>query len=879
MAGKLSPMMQQYFQLKEQHPQCLLFFRLGDFYEMFFEDAETASRELDLTLTGRDCGMEKRAPMCGVPFHAVDGYVAKLLQKGYKVAICEQLVDPALAKGLVDRGIVRIITPGTVTEGDLLDEKSNHYLACLSLVASTLGLAYCDVSTGEFTMCQLDLSGGPEIMLDELVRIAPSEVLSNAGFADFYEANEKLQKLMPARPQIVDEQSFEFEGALELIRGQFTSEWVSESGCAIFRQAVCAAGVLLTYLRQTQMNALPHINHCQVQRKLDAMVLDPNTRRNLELTESLRTHGRKGSLLWLLDSSQTALGSRQLRHWMEQPLQEQSAICARLDAVEELMGDMGLLEDLRGELKAVKDIERIVTKLSYETLNARDCQSLDRSIEIAPRVIGLLQNVSSPLLQDISREMDPLPDVHKLLSEAIEDNPPLGIKDGGIIRAGYHEELDTIRDAATGGKDLIAQMEAREREETGIKNLRIGFNKVFGYFIEVTRSNLDAVPYRYIRKQTLANCERFVTEELGRLEETILGAQERSTKLEYDLFCGIRSELAKSIERIQKTARAFAQLDALQSLSTAALEHHYVKPDINNEGRLEIVEGRHPVVECSGAERFVPNNTTLDLDQNRFAIITGPNMAGKSTFLRQVALITLMAHMGSFVPAASASICLTDRIFTRIGASDDLFMGQSTFMVEMSEVATILQHATQRSLIILDEIGRGTSTFDGLAIAWAVVEYLCQRDRIGAKTLFATHYHELIELEGQVSGVKNYSISVKETGHDVVFLRRIVRGGTDKSFGIHVGKLAGLPREVLDRANEILTRLEEADLHRATLQKSAREAGDKINRPEDLKNYQMDLGAMLPYHEVLEEIRRLDMTVTTPIDAFYLLNRLKEKMK
>ena len=879
MANKLSPMMQQYFQLKEQHPQCLLFFRLGDFYEMFFEDAEIASKELDLTLTGRDCGLDKRAPMCGVPFHAVDGYVAKLLQKGYKVAICEQLVDPALAKGLVDRGIVRIITPGTVTEGELLDEKANHYLACLSLVASTLGLAYCDVSTGEFTMCQLDLTHGVETMLDELVRIAPSEVLSDAGFASFYEKHEKLQKLLPARPQVVEGVGFEFEGALELLRGQFTAEWVSESGCAIFRQAVCAAGVLLTYLRQTQMNALPHINHCQVQHKVDAMVLDPNTRRNLELTESLRTKGRRGSLLWLLDSAQTALGSRQLRHWMEQPLQEREAICQRLDAVEELMGDMGRLETLQGELKQVKDIERIVTKLSYETLNARDCLALDRSIEITPRVIALMQRAHTPLLQAISREMDPLCDVHDLLSRAIDDNPPLGIKDGGLIRAGYSAELDELRGAATGGRELIAQMEAKEREETGIKNLRIGFNKVFGYFIEVTRSNLSAVPYRYIRKQTLANCERFVTEELGKLEETILGAQEKSTKLEYDLFCQVRAQLAQAMERIQKTARAFAQADALQSLAVAALEHHYVKPEINTDGRIEIVDGRHPVVECSEGERFVPNNTTLDLDQNRFAIITGPNMAGKSTYLRQVALITLMAHMGSFVPARSASICLTDRIFTRIGASDDLFMGQSTFMVEMSEVATILDNATANSLIILDEIGRGTSTFDGLAIAWAVVEYLCQRDRIGAKALFATHYHELIELEGQVSGVKNYSISVKETGSDVIFLRRIVRGGTDKSFGIHVGKLAGLPQEVLQRAEEILTRLEEADLHKATLQKSAREAGDKINRPEDLKNYQMDLGAMLPYADVLEEIRRMDMTTTTPIDAFYMLNRLKEKMK
>jgi len=874
--SKLSPMMQQYMQMKEQYKDTLLFFRLGDFYEMFFDDAILVSRELELTLTGRDCGMAERAPMCGVPFHAVDVYVNRLLEKGYKVAICEQLTDPALSKGLVERDVVRIITPGTVIESSILDEKANNYLLSLYMQGTQVGLAYVDVSTGQFELTHVSVADGAQTLLDELVRLTPTEVLVNEAMARFFHSHDVLTKVLAYPAQTLDEDEFEQK---ELLR-KFKVDSLAELGLDDRSEACAAAGALLTYLDQTQKNTLDQIQRPRVQTRDEFMLLDATTRRNLELTETIRGKSRKGSLLWILDRTHTAMGSRMMRQWLAQPLQNRTAIEKRLNAVEEVASDLVAKDRVVELLKEIKDMERIVTRICYETVNARDCVALGNSVAVIPALREALSGYRSDLIDELCDQMDPLEDVSDLLARAIADNPPLGIKDGGIIREGYDEELDRLRYAATGGRDLIASMEASEREATGIKNLKISYNRVFGFYIEVTKSYLEQVPYRYTRKQTLANAERYITQELKELEETILGAEEKSIKLEYDLFVKIREALHGQTERLQRTARCVAQLDCLTSLADTALEHNFVKPAINDKGQLSIVDGRHPVVEASLENgRFVANNTQMDMDKNRFLIITGPNMAGKSTYLRQVALITLMAHMGSFVPAREAQIPLTDRIFTRIGATDDLFMGQSTFMVEMSEVANILKHATAHSLVILDEIGRGTSTFDGLSIAWAVVEHLCDRNIIGAKTLFATHYHELSQLEGKVSGVRNYCVAVREAGDDVVFLHRIVRGGADKSFGVHVGQLAGLPDAVVARAREILERLEASKFNSKAVKNSAEEAAKRLNRPEDMRSQQMDFASLLPYHDVLEEIKALNIDQMTPIDALYMLNRLKEKMK
>ncbi len=874
--SKLSPMMQQYMAMKEQYKDTLLFFRLGDFYEMFFDDAVLASKELELTLTGRDCGMQERAPMCGVPFHAVDVYVNRLLEKGYKVAICEQLTDPALSKGLVDRDVVRIITPGTVIESSILDEKSNNYLLALYLQGTQVGMAYVDVSTGQFELSSVSVADGAQPLLDELVRLTPTEVLVNEAMGRFFKSHDVLQKVLAYPVQVEQEDNFE---QLQLMR-QFKVESLAELGLDDRSEACAAAGALLEYLAETQKNTLDQIQRPKIHRQNEFMLLDATTRRNLELTETLRGKNRKGSLLWILDRTHTAMGSRMLRQWLAQPLQNRLAIEMRLDAVEEISRDLVSKDRVIELLRQIKDIERIATRICYETVNARDCVALGNSVSVIPALKQALNGYAAAMVVQINQDMDPLEDVSDLLARAIADNPPLGVKDGGIIREGYDAQLDQLRHAATHGREMIASMEASEREATGIKNLKISYNRVFGFYIEVTKSYLDQVPYRYTRKQTLANAERFITQELKELEETILGAEEKSIKLEYELFVKIREALHGQIARLQRTARCVAQLDCLVSLADTALEHGFTKPTLNDQGELTITDGRHPVVEASlETGRFVANNTQMDMDKNRFLIITGPNMAGKSTYLRQVALITLMAHMGSFVPALSANIPLTDRIFTRIGATDDLFMGQSTFMVEMSEVANILKHATSQSLVILDEIGRGTSTFDGLSIAWAVVEYLCDRDAIGAKTLFATHYHELSQLEGKVAGVRNYCVAVREAGDTVVFLHRIVRGGADKSFGVHVAQLAGLPEAVVARAREILERLEASKFNSKAVRSSADEAGKRLNRPEDTRTQQMDFAALLPYHDILEEIKALDVDQMTPIDALYLVNRLKEKMK
>lgn len=774
MAG-LTPMMQQYMEVKSKYKDCILFYRLGDFYEMFFDDALTASRELELTLTGRDCGLSERAPMCGVPYHAVETYLDRLIEKGYKVAICEQMEDPALAKGLVQRDVIRVVTPGTVIESGMLDERSNNFLLSVCFSGEKAGLAFADVSTGEFFVHQVEDAG--RTLADEVTRISPVEIIAS----DLVRLREYVNRddlSMSERPGT----TFQYQNASETLCKHFHLQDLSPLGLTDdYRLAAQAAGALMRYLDETQKNALEHITELRIYQGGDTMLLDRNTRRNLELTESLRSRTKKGSLLWLMDKTSTAMGGRLLRSWIEQPLVNREEILRRLDAVEEFTSQHVLTMTLSEELQGVYDVERLLSKVSYKSLNARDCLSLCASLKKVPGIRNLLSGAQSQGVQAVYALLDPLEDLTGLLERAIHPDAPPVISEGGIIRDGYSAILDEYRSAATNGKQWIIDLEAKEREATGIKNLRIQYNRVFGYYIEVTKSYYDMVPMRYQRRQTLANSERYITPELREIEQKIVGAQEQSVRLELQLFTEIREKIAGEIVRIQHTAQGLKTLDALLSLAKVAVSNHYVRPEITQDGSLEIIEGRHPVVEQTMQEGgFVPNDAVMDQDQARMLIITGPNMAGKSTYMRQVALITLMAHLGSFVPAKSAKIPIVDRIFTRVGASDDLASGQSTFMVEMSETAYILRNATRHSLIILDEIGRGTSTFDGLAIAWAVVEYLCDPARVGAKTLFATHYHELSELEGHVEGVQNYCISVKEHGEDVIFLRKIVRGGADK---------------------------------------------------------------------------------------------------
>lgn len=861
----LSPMMQQYLQIHEQYADCLLLFRLGDFYELFFEDAKTASRELELTLTGRDCGLEERAPMCGVPYHAVNTYVEKLIEKGYKVAICEQLEDPALAKGLVERDVVRVITAGTLTDSAMLDEKSNNYLICVYLKGKEIGLAFADVSTGEFYAEEpMETTLRPEID-----RIGASEMICN----DPSRLRELTGLDLPANARIA-ESWFQRKNAADTLMEQFRLSSLTPVGLEDSKAAVCAAGALMRYLRETQKNSLEHMRTLRLVENGRVMLLDPGTRRNLELTESLRGKGRKGTLLALLDRTATAMGGRLLKQWLEQPLLRREDIQSRHDAVEELANNPVLCTSVQEELTGVYDMERLLSKVAYRNLNARDCLALCNSLQKIPGVLNLLSDGQSTLIQRIRTELDPLEDLTDLLERAIHPDAPLVITEGGIIRDGYSRELDEYREAQTNGKQWILDMEAREREETGIKNLRIQYNRVFGYYIEVTKSYLSLVPDRYTRKQTLANAERYMTPELKEIEQKIIGAQEQSVRLELRLFGELRDQVASCIGRIQRTCEALKQLDVLQSLARAAVENRYVRPEMTADGSLKILEGRHPVVERSlPSGEFVPNDTELDLDQNRMMIITGPNMAGKSTYMRQVALICLMAQVGSFVPATEAHLPVCDRIFTRVGASDDLASGQSTFMVEMSETAYILRNATANSLIILDEIGRGTSTFDGLAIAWAVVEYIVQKENIGAKTLFATHYHELSELEGHLDGVRNYCISVREHGEDVIFLRKIIRGGADKSFGVHVARLAGVPHPVIVRAHEIQARLEVSDINQNTIGQNILGEDEKPRKNEqvDLFDYQKT--------EIINELQSIDVMALTPMDAINKLFLLREKAR
>ncbi len=855
----VSPMMQQYLQIKEQYKDAILFFRLGDFYEMFFDDAILVSHELELTLTGKDCGLSERAPMCGVPFHAAETYLARLIEKGYKVAICEQMSDPATTKGLVEREVIRVVTPGTVIETNMLEDTRANYILCVCVQKKRAGIAFADVSTGEFRYFSLE--DMRQSIADELARIQPREIIANDPTA--------LAACVPEHPAgSFDSDAFEYAHAAKCLRDHFHKS-IADLGLEGNRLGVCAAGALLAYLTETQKNALTHMVELRPYERSSFMALDRAALRNLELTQAVQGRGRRGSLLSILDCTQTAMGGRLLRDWIERPLRDAERIGERLDAVECFTRRPFEANALREALSGVYDIERLLSRIAYDALNARDCLSLRASLQAVPLIRKDAAACDAALIRKCADALDPMEDITALLSRAIDDDAPLSVREGGMIRAGYSEELDELRDISQNGKAYLAEMEQREREATGIKNLKIGYNRVFGYYIEVTRSFYDLVPYRYVRKQTLANCERFITEELKELERRILGAEENAVRLEYQLFCEIRETLKQALPRLSATAGALKTLDVLLSLARVAQENEYVRPSINDEGRYDIVDGRHPVVEeAMGRALFVPNDTHLD-QAHRVMIITGPNMAGKSTYMRQVALITLMAHIGSFVPAASADIALTDRIFTRIGASDDLYGGQSTFMVEMSEMANILKFATPKSLLILDEVGRGTSTFDGLSIAWAAVEHIAQK--CGARTLFATHYHELSELEGQLEGVVNYRITAKEQGEDVIFLRKIVPGGADRSYGVAVAKLAGLPASVIARARQIMARLEVDGQVRGSIGKTILDKSRGTQR-------QLGIADLEPIR-LVEEISQLDVVSMTPIDALNKLFELNEKAR
>ena len=861
----LSPMMQQYLDTKQQYPDAALLFRVGDFYELFFDDAEQVSRELELTLTRKDCGLSKPAPMCGVPYHAVDAYVAKLIEKGYKVAICDQMEDPAQAKGLVERAVTRVITPGTAVESSMLDERRASYIMAILVQKDKAGAAFCDVSTGEFYLYQFD--DVKNRLRDELSRVEPRELLV-CDQEYFIPYSAQIPMLTP-----LPEERFHYAQAGKALMEHFHVQKVAELNVEGCRLGVCAAGALLTYLLETQKNALKHILTLKIYQPNRYMALDAIARGALELTESLRGgRGRKGSLLWLMDKTITAMGSRMLRSWIEQPLILPDEIAARQDAVEYFLNDPFRRDTLREALEPVRDVERLLSRIAYDTINARDCLALRASLEALPLLCQTLSGDAPPMVQDLRARLSPLPEVTDLLERAISEKAGISLKDGDIIADGYNAELDELRAARTEGAKWLSDLEAREREQTGIKNLKVGFNRVFGYYIEVTKSFYDQVPtMRYVRKQTLASAERFITEELKELEKKILGAEDHATRLEYQLFLGVREFLSAHIVELARVAHALKELDALLSLAQCAADYSYVRPSFNQEGVYEIQNGRHPVVEQAiGSDNFVPNDTHMSRE-GRMMVITGPNMAGKSTYMRQVALIVLLAHIGSFVPADSANISITDRIFTRIGASDDLYGGQSTFMVEMSELANILKYATSKSLLILDEVGRGTSTFDGLSIAWAAVEHIADEKKCGARTLFATHYHELSELEGHLEGVVNYRITAVEKGSEVIFLRKIVPGGADRSYGVAVAGLAGLPKSLIMRARQIMARLEVDDETSAIGQSildNRKNGGDR----------QMSLTDFQPM-ELVEEIRKIDVMSMSPIDALNTLFTLVEKAR
>lgn len=871
----MTPIMKQYLEIKKQYPDAILFFRLGDFYEMFFDDAKTASKELELTLTGKSCGLDERAPMCGVPFHSADGYIAKLVSKGYKVAICEQTEDPATAKGLVSRDVIRVVTKGSVIENSMLDDAKNNYLTCVYLSENGGGICFTDVSTGVLNVTCFEGKGTENKIINELGVFSPSEIVLNKRCAENKAIASFITKRMEASCEIYPEESFSYEACLAQCKTHFSEEKFSSSGVGESPEAVIAVGAAIKYLKDVQKNDVANITDINFYSENQYMKIDFSTKRNLEITETMRGREKKGSLLWVLDKTKTSMGKRLLRTWLEKPLVNYAAITKRQNAVDELVSDGAKLSELQFALSNIFDIERLITRVVYETANAKELNSLKQTLEQLPLVKAALSKTKSTYLSQLYSLVDLLEDVHALIDAAIDPEAPFSVREGGMIKDGFNEELDSLRYTQKNGKQYITDIETAEKEKTGIPKLRIGYNRVFGYYIEVTNSYKALVPDSYIRKQTLANCERYITQELKDLESKVLGAQERSVKLEYEIFCQVRKAVSREYNRIQQTASAVAVTDVLCSLAAAAIENNYVCPTMHDNSVIEIIDGRHPVVEKVLSDSpFVPNDTYLDCADSRCAIITGPNMAGKSTYMRQVALICLMAQIGSFVPAKRAELSIIDSVFTRVGASDDLASGQSTFMVEMNEVASILKSAGKNSLIILDEVGRGTSTFDGMSIARAVLEYISDKRKIGAKTLFSTHYHELTELEGKLDGVKNYNISVKKRGSTITFLRRIVRGPADGSYGIEVAKLAGVPAGVVNRAREILLELESED---RKLRAGARPDFEKNDEQEEMP-LQISLQSERD-DEIIDELKNIDADTLTPLEALTTLYKLAQKAK
>ena len=872
-------MMVHYCQTKCAYKDSILFYRLGDFYEMFFEDAKTVSRELELTLTGKDCGLSERAPMCGIPYHAAETYINRLIDKGYKVAICEQVEDPKTAKGIVKREVTRVVTPGTNLNMQELDEGKNNYLMAIVCVGDHFGVSTADITTGDCYVTEIDEE---RKLWDEINKFLPAEIICNDAFLVSGVDVDDLRNRLHISVFALESWYFGDDLCKQTLLEHFKISSLEGLGLADYDSGVIAAGSLFRYLLDTQKNTMEHMNKIIPYTTDRYMVIDSSSRRNLELVETLREKQKRGSLLWVLDKTKTAMGARMLRSFVEQPLIDADAINERLDAVTELNMQAMLREEIREYLNPVYDLERLVSRISYRSANPRDLLAFKMSLEMIPHIKNLLANFTSPLLVRINEQMDGLEDLYTLLEDSITEDPPLAVKEGGIIREGYNEQVDTYRNSKTQGKSWLAQLEAEEKEKTGIRNLKIKYNKVFGYYLEVTNSFKDLVPEYYTRKQTLTNAERYITPKLKELEDMILGAEDKLFALEYDLFCQVREELAAQIPRIQETAKAIAQLDVYASLSVVAQRNNYVRPTVNTKGVIDIKNGRHPVVEkMINNDMFIANDTYLDNGSKRVSVITGPNMAGKSTYMRQTALIVLMAQIGSFVPAEKAKIGVVDRIFTRVGASDDLASGQSTFMVEMTEVANILRNATAKSLLILDEIGRGTSTFDGLSIAWAVIEHISNTKLLGAKTLFATHYHELTELEGKIPGVNNYCIAVKERGDDIVFLRKIVKGGADKSYGIQVAKLAGVPDSVLDRAKELVDELVHTDITSTfkDLAENSRKTKPKAVHYDEVDLEQISLFDTVQDQDIIEELKNLDITMLTPMDAMNTLYRLQNKLK
>lgn len=874
-----TPMMQQYLKTKEEYKDCILFYRLGDFYEMFFDDAILVSKELELTLTGKNCGMEERAPMCGVPYHAVEGYLNRLVANGHKVAICEQVEDPKTAKGIVKREVIRIVTPGTNMDAQALDETKNNYLMCIVYMEDKYGIGLTDVSTGEFYVTEVD---SERKLMDEIHKFSPSEIICNESFYMSGVDLEDMRHRLGIMIYSLEAWYFSDETTITTLKNHFKVNSLEGLGLKDYLCGTVAAGALLRYLYDTQKNSLDQISAIHPYSTGKYMIIDSSTRRNLELVETLREKQKRGSLLWVLDKTKTAMGARMLRSFVEQPLIEKSEIEKRQDAIAEINKHIITREELREYLNPIYDLERLITRVTYMTANPRDLIAFKNSIGMLPPIKTLLNEFQCEMLKELHDEMDTLEELYNLIDAAIIEEPPISVREGGLIKDGYFEEVDKYRKAKTEGKTWLAELEAKEREKTGIKNLKIKYNKVFGYYLEVTNSYKEMVPDYFMRKQTLANAERYITPELKELEDMILGAEDRLVSLEYELFSEVRNTIAKEVVRIQQTAKAIAKLDTFISLAVVADQNNYCRPKINENGVIDIKDGRHPVVEkMITNDMFIANDTYLDNGSNRISIITGPNMAGKSTYMRQTAVIVLMAQIGSFVPASSAKIGIVDRIFTRVGASDDLASGQSTFMVEMNEVANILRNATSNSLLVLDEIGRGTSTFDGLSIAWAVVEHISNPKLLGAKTLFATHYHELTELEGKLNNVNNYCIAVKEKGDDIVFLRKIIKGGADRSYGIQVAKLAGVPDSVIDRAKEICEKLIENDIAAVArnIDVDNGRAKKKKEKLDEVDLAQMSLFDTIKDDDIINELRNADLSNMTPIDALNKLYELQNKVK